>query len=126
MTRTFLSLVVLALLLVPAHVAVGQDREPVIQGILQPGESSFVKITIDPGVTFLRLEGSGDKGVELDLFVRNERGRMIASETSPGGEATFRIVRRTPITVGVEIRNVGEVESKFELVVEPAEERRAN
>jgi hypothetical protein len=94
------------------------DDSPFATAAVFSQDSNWQKAIVNPGTTYFYLTGSDAEVAELDLFIYNQDGKLLMSHTGPGDEATLRLASKQTAVVLIEVRNVGKLDSKYELDVQ--------
>lgn len=58
---------------------------------------------------------SGDGDTDLDLFVRDQFGNLVASDTGPGDDCVVTFIPRWTGRYTIEVRNLGDVYNRYVL-----------
>lgn len=104
----------LALLL--AGMAVGLPASFRRESVVEPFESDSWNVWTTAGPTRVRLTGGG--ATDLDCYVRDRAGRLLAKDDGRTDECAIRLERRTSGHVEIRVVNLGERQNRYTLSVQ--------
>lgn len=104
----------LALLL--AGMAAGVPAAFRRESVVEPFESDSWIVWTSAGPTRVRLKGGGS--TDLDCYVRDRAGRLIAKDDGRTDECAIRFERRTSGEVEIRVVNLGDRQNRYILSVQ--------
>jgi len=85
--------------------------------IVQARDSEWFTLRVRANqIVDFALRGDGD--TDLDLYVYDGRGNLIARDINPTDRASLRVISHADQTLRIEVRNLGRVWNQFALCVD--------